>query len=311
MNPTIDSELEPYANAHPPLAELSVSAYRERVAEGIARAVKPDPGEYIIEDLLLEGPEGAGLTVRVYRAPEAASPEPVVLYFHGGGFICGGIEPEHEFCLSLAKESAATVVSVDYRLAPEHPYPAALDDAYVTLAWVVDQADRLGVDPDRLAVAGSSAGATLAAALCLRVREQGGPSIRFQMLMHPSVDDRLETNSMQIYAGAPSGHGKDTCKFLLTEYLRGTDEAETPALAFPARAKDLSGLPAAYVGVGQFDPLRDEGVAYAVALMSADVATELHSFPGTVHCSYLFPSAEVSRRERRAYAEGLRAALQR
>jgi acetyl esterase/lipase len=191
------------------------------------------------------------------------------------------------------------VVSVDYRLAPEDPYPAGLEDCYAGLVWFAEHAEEYGVDPDRIAIHGISAGGGLCAGLALLARDRGGPAIAFQYLGVPEVDDRLGTASMSAYIDTPLWNQPNAVlswAAYLGAGVPGT--ADVPVYAAPARASDLSGLPAAYVSAMEFDPLRDEGIAYALALQAAGVQVELHMFPGTFHGSSLVEHAVISQLER-------------
>ncbi|HEY1652479.1 MAG TPA: alpha/beta hydrolase [Acidimicrobiales bacterium] len=266
-----------------------------------------------IEDRMIPGWEDdPGVSVRVYRPKAAAGTgeaSPGIVLIHGGGFIVGSVEAEHVGAVLMALDAGAVLVSVDYRLAPEHPYPAGLHDCYAALSFLHAEASALGVDPARIALVGTSAGGGLGAATALLARDRGGPAICFQMLHIPELDDRLETPSMQQFVDAPVWNtplAVQSWKAYLGD-LAGTDDI--PAYAAPARATDLSGLPPAYVSTAENDPLRDEGIAYALALLRAGVSVELHQFPGTFHGSALVARAAVSRRAQKEAAAVLRRAL--
>jgi acetyl esterase len=253
------------------------------------------------EDRTIPGPADApDVPIRIYRpgSPEAVAP--AVLYLHGGGFVLGSIETEHAGAASLARALGSTVVSVEYRLAPEAPFPAGLEDCYAALVWLAADAGSLGVDPDRIAVFGQSAGGGLAAGVALAARDRGGPNLCFQFLGIPELDDRLETPSMRAFVDTPLWNRPNAV--LSWRYYLGDEPGEVSPYAAPARATDLSGLPPAYVSTMEFDPLRDEGIEYAVRLLRAGVPVELHSFSGTFHGSALFAQAQVSKR---VYAESL------
>ena len=211
--------------------------------------------------------------------------------------MLGSIDSEHATNVALAKALQVVVVAVEYRLAPEHPYPAGLEDCYAALSWMSENADSLGVDPDRIAVYGQSAGGGLAAALALLARDRGGPSICFQFLGMPELDDRLQTTSMKNFTDTPLWSRPNAILsweyYLQGEHKRGADDV--PYYAAPARAADLSGLPPAYVTAQEFDPLRDEDLIYAMRLLEAGVSAEVHMFPGTFHGSILIRAAEISR----------------
>lgn len=250
------------------------------------------------------------VTVRVYRP--LAEPDgllPGVFEIHGGGFIMGNIEMMDPWCDKVAAEFPAVVVSVEYRLAPEYPFPAGLEDCYAALAWFADNAESLGVDCDRIAIAGQSAGGGLAAATALLARDRGGPELCFQLLEIPELDDRLETPSMQAFVDTPLWN-RPNAERSWAWYLGPDNPApgapDVSHRAAPARETDLSGLPPAYVSVMEFDPLRDEGLDYGTRLLQAGVSTELHAYPGTFHGSSLIREAAVSQRAGRDAWEALR-----
>ncbi len=230
---------------------------------------------------------------------EQVRDRPAIVYMHGGGFVLGSAATDLLLPAQLCASLGAVVVSVDYRLAPEFPFPAAIHDCYAALEWVAARASTLGVDPGRIAIAGVSAGAGLAAGVALRARDLGGPQICFQLLDIPELDDRLETPSMRAFADTPIWHRPNAVQSW-QHYLGPVDgRGQVSPYAAPARAADLGGLPPAYVSVCEFDPLRDEGMAYAQRLLQAGVSTELHVFPGTFHgASGALPMAGVSQRMR-------------
>ncbi|ORW00308.1 alpha/beta hydrolase [Mycobacterium kyorinense] len=222
--------------------------------------------------------------VRIYRG--GPSPAPVVVYCHAGAFVLGNLDIDHRQCVELAKRGRCTVVSVDYRLAPEHPYPAALDDVAAVLKWVIGNAGELNVDRSRVAVAGNSAGAALAACLA----QQAGPAVAFQLLHQPALDDR-PTPSKGEFAATPAFDGP-AAELMWQHYLGPTAPS---ADAVPARQNEFAGLPPTLITCSELDPLRDEALDYATRLLSAGVATELHVFPGTCHgFDSLLPDWEVS-----------------
>ncbi len=264
------------------------------------------------EDRRVPGPAGApDVPVRIYRSARASrDPRPAVFEIHGGGFLTGNIEMMDAWCERVAAEVDAVVVSVEYRLAPEHPFPAGVEDCYAALAWTGANAVALGVDASRIAVAGQSAGGGLAAATALLARDRGGPALCFQLLEIPELDDRLDTPSMRAFDDTPLWN-RPNAVWSWRHYLGPAWGGDVSPYAAPARAEDLSGLPPAYVSTMEFDPLRDEGILYALRLLQAGVSVELHSYAGTFHGSGLLPSAEPSRRNAAevlgALARGLRA----
>jgi acetyl esterase len=243
------------------------------------------------------------VSVRIYRG--GREPAPAVLYCHSGAFVLGNLDVDHRQCVELAKRGHCTVISVDYRLAPEHPFPAALDDALVALRWVADNAAELHIDTDRLAVAGSSAGGALAARLVQRAAAGQGPQIVFQLLHQPVLDDR-PTPSKDEFVSAP-GFDAAAVRLMWHHYLTGEPAS---ADAAPARATELTDLPDTFVTCSELDPLRDEAIDYSRRLMSAGVATELHVFPGTCHgFDALLPDWDMSRQLFELQGAALRRAL--
>ncbi|WP_428342811.1 alpha/beta hydrolase [Mycobacterium sp.] len=230
----------------------------------------------------------SGVAVRIYRG--APAPAPVVIYCHAGAFVLGNLDTDHRQCVELARRAQCLVVAVDYRLAPEHPYPAALEDAVAVLKWVVAQAGELGVDTSHIAVAGSSAGGALAACLAQRSADGSLPAVVFQLLHQPVLDDRV-TGSKTEFDAAPAFDGP--AAELMWRYYLGA--AEPSADSVPARRNQLRGLPAAFITCSDIDPLRDEALDYAVQLLRDRVAAELHVFAGTCHgFDSLLPDWEVS-----------------
>jgi acetyl esterase len=310
----IDPELAAVVDLLPKM-DLSDPVAARRAFEEILVNIRFDiPGieTLAIDDRTVPGWEGEpDVPVRVYRPARSGAGErgPGILMIHGGGFIIGSVEAEHAGAALTAIDTGAVVVSVEYRLAPEHPYPAGLHDCYAALSYLNAEADALGVDPERVAVIGASAGGGLAAATALLARDRGGPPICFQLLAIPELDDRLETESMRLFVDSPMWSRPKAVQSWEAYLgpLSGADDV--PAYAAPARANDLSRLPPAYVSTAENDPLRDEGITYAQRLRHAGVSVELHQFPGTFHGSALVTSAAVSKRAQRESALVLRRAL--
>ena len=250
------------------------------------------------EDVRVPGPAGApDVRVRVYQPVNAGAASAGVLYIHGGGMVLGSIETEDPFVAMLTEQVGCVTVSVDYRLAPEHPHPAPVEDCYAALAWTAEHAADLGIDPERLAVYGPSAGGGLAAGTALLARDRGGPRLAYQALIQPMLDDRNQTASSHevVDLGVwDRATNLEAWRWLLGDRA-GTDEVDE--YAAPARARDLAGLPPTYIDVGDLDLFRDEDIDYAVRLMRAGVPTELHVYPGAVHGSEIFaPMAHLSSR---------------
>ena len=249
-----------------------------------------------IEDryIPLSDKENPRIPLRIYRRKNAAAVLPVLLYFHGGGFFCGDLFSEELQCAHYALNAQCAVVCVAYRLAPEEPFPAALTDCYRTLEFLWNESQELNFDRDFIAVGGSSAGANLAAAVALLARDRIGPKICFQMLLIPALDDRLETPSARQFTEVPD-FARPEAEVMWRWYL-GEGAHHVSPYAAPARAKDLSGLPASYVLCAGLDPLRDDGLNYAHRLTEAGVAVELHLVPSIPHGFASIPSAAVSKR---------------
>jgi acetyl esterase len=290
--PPYDPELAPWAPIFSQLSFADIPAARAGEAELLAALPPYDPPVPLdVDELRVPGPEGApDVRVRRYRPADHEGPLPALVYIHGGGFVVGSLDLYDADCRRIAAEVGAVVVSVDYRLAPEHPFPAPLDDCYAALVWVAGHADELGVDPDRIAVGGESAGGGLAAGVALLARDRGGPRLCLQFLGIPELDDRLETESMRsLGVDRPIttiANGEISWDSYLGAGVRGTDRVSP--YAAPARATDLTGLPPALVTAYELDALRDEDIAYAQRLISAGVPTELHVYPGAFHaCTWL------------------------
>ncbi len=232
-----------------------------------------------VEDRAIPGPAGP-LRVRVY-APEGSGPRPGLVFFHGGGFVLCSLDTHDGQCRSLAHASGCVVVSVDYRLAPEHRFPAAPEDCWAATKWVAEQAADFGIDPARLAVGGDSAGGNLAAVTALMARDRGGPALRFQLMIYPVTDCSFETGS---YRDNAEGYFLTTgmMRWFWEQYLVDPAQADEP-YASPLRARDLAGLPPGLCITAEYDPLRDEGEAYAERLRKAGVEVATSRYAGVFH----------------------------
>jgi acetyl esterase/lipase len=270
-------------------------------------------GFFEVEDRTVPGPEDApDLSLLICRpaAPAIAGPLPVLYHVHGGGMIIGNNRVGVDGPLSWAKKLGAVVVSVEYRLAPENPYPAPIEDVYAGLLWTADHAVEIGGDPERIVIAGSSAGGGLSAALALLTRDRKGPRPIGQMLLCPMLDDRNDTPSSHQMAGLGvwDRTANETGWTALLGELRGGPDV--PAYAAPARAEDLSGLPPAFLDVGSAETFRDEVVAYASRLWQAGGVAELHVWPGGFHGFDGFaPQAALSQTAQAAQLNWLRRLL--
>jgi acetyl esterase/lipase len=264
----------------PPIESMPVDAARMAMsAMNAARPPGPDVGE-IVEGTL---PGAAGpLGYRLYR-PSSAGPHPIVVYFHGGGWVLGDVDSDDPFCRDIAVRADAVVVSVNYRHAPEARFPAAVDDGFAAVRWIAAHAASFGGEPGRLAVAGWSAGGNIAAVVCQMAREAGGPRIAGQVLVTPVTDADFSRPS---YLANGDGYILTTSmmKWFWDHYVPDPEQRKHPK-ASPLRARDLSGLPPALVVTSEFDPLRDEGVAYAAALAEAGVSAQHLSLRGQMHMS--------------------------
>jgi len=264
----------------PPIQEQTVAQARAQM-DFSTRFLGELPRVAKVEDCHLPGPGGA-IRGRIITPREAGpGPLPVVVFFHGGGWVLGNIESHESICRAIANASATIVVAVDYRLAPEHRFPAAAQDAYAATSWVAEHAGEFGGDPGRIAVAGDSAGGNLAAVACLLARDRNGPRIAFQVLIYPITDYNLQNESYSHFAEG----------FFLTrsemawyweKYVPKRDDRTHPHAA-PCRVDDLSGLPPALVVTAEFDVLRDEGETYARRLQSAGVPVRISRYDGMIH----------------------------
>ena len=242
-----------------------------------------------IENLVISHGDLTDIPVRIYWPPGSSIEEhrdlPVVVFYHGGGFALGDLETHDPVARAHAVGAEAIVVSVDYRLAPEHPFPAGLDDCWAALQWTAEHAAQLGGDPNRIAVAGDSAGGNLAAVMAQLARDNGGPKLAFQLLWYPTTAANLSLPSFAENADAPILN-RNVIDAFMTWYIPGvdiTDPTALPATMAPANAADFSGLAPAYIGTAEHDPLRDEGAHYAELLNAAGVPAELSNESTLVH----------------------------
>ena len=307
-------DLTPYL--HPEIAEalkkqpeIDYGRVRDfaRVREARAVAATPAPEGVRIVNATVPGyPDGdPAVPVRVYSTEECESRDTLV-WIHGGGFVLGSLNDNDPVGIQLARNAGCNVVSVDYRLAPEHPFPAGINDCYAALRWVADGPELLGGRQDQLAVAGGSAGGCLAAGVTLMARDLSGPALCHQLLVVPVLDDRLETRSSRVIHD-PRIWNRKNAELAWTMYLGADRGGEVSPYASPAREKDLAGLPSATVLVADMDLLRDEGVGYANRLTASGVRADLVVYAGTCHGhTAIAPRADVSRRTVRDVLEAVR-----
>ncbi|WUH92911.1 alpha/beta hydrolase [Streptomyces sp. NBC_00433] len=264
-----------------PLYMLTVEQARAADLAAIQAAGGSPRALHSVEDRKIPGPDGV-LPARVYR-PSGERRLPVLLYYFGGGWTLGSIDTADVLCRTLAAEAGCLVVSVGYRLAPEFPFPAAVHDCHAALRWVAAHADEIGADPARLAVGGDSAGGNLAAAVTLLARDRGDIGLAGQLLVYPNTDQPADAASARDSESAdPYLFNHHSVAWYARHYLRDPADAADP-LASPLRAADLSGLPPALVITAEYDPLRDQGEAYARRLAEAGVAVEATRYPGMAH----------------------------
>lgn len=263
----------------PPMESLPLDVTRRALILG--SAVKLVPAKLArMETRTIPGPGGSDLKIRIYW-PAGQAPSAACLYFHGGGWVLNNIDTHDDLVQRLTEASGCMFVSVDYRLAPEHKYPAAVEDAYCALNWVTQHAAELQIDPHKIAVSGDSAGGNIAAALCLMTRDRGGPAVTFQALIYPITDCDFERPS---YRDNADGYFLTTAQMIWfwNHYVLSAEQMREP-YASPIRATSLRGLPPALILTAEYDPLRDEGEAYAAALREAGVPTEAHRYDGMIH----------------------------
>ena len=306
LDPQARAVLDQMAEAGgPPINELSVNEARQASAALTAMQGFPEPVGNV-EDRMLPGP-GGDIPVRIY-VPCGKGPFPVLLYFHGGGWVIGDIESSDGLCRILTNAVGCIVVSVDYRLAPEHPFPAAADDAYHATLWVAMNASSFGGDPSRIAVCGDSAGGNLAAVVTQIARDRGKPAICFQLLIYPVTDAACDSPS---YSENAEGYflTKDAMQWFWNHYVRNNADRSHP-YASPLRARTLAGLPAALVITAEFDPLRDEGERYAEGLRAAGTPVEFTRYEGMIHGFFAMSAViDQGRTAIQQSAAALRAAL--
>jgi acetyl esterase len=309
---------------HPSSVHPQVQAYLDRLAHAnfgelhtftpeqarqgwraqIALLGEPEPIAGV-EDRQITTPVGT-TSVRVFT-PAGAGPFPVLVYFHGGGFVLGDLDTHDGLCRSLANGAGCVVVSVDYPLAPECKFPAAPDACYAATAWVREHAASIGADPARIAVGGDSAGGNLAAVVTRMARERGGPALVFQLLIYPDVDFRRTNTSIRAYAGKYGNISRDGQRWFMDNYLPNGQDKLDPRVS-PLLAPDLAGLPPALIITAEFDALRDEGEEYGQRLKEAGVPVTVSRYPGMIH-EFVRHPFDDSRKARHEAAAALQRAF--
>ncbi len=277
----------------PHLSTLSIE--QARAADRAAAATGTGEAEPVAEirDMEIAGP-GGPISVRVYR-PDGAGPLPVLVYFYGGGWSLGTLDTCDGVCRMITNAAGCVTVAAGYRLAPEHKFPAAVEDCHASAQWVADHAAELGADATRLAVGGDSSGGNLAAAVALRARDLGGPAIAHQLLVYPNTDHEADTPSMRQFADEHF-FNPSSVRWYWGMYLAAPEDGANP-LASPLRAGDLSGLPPATVVTAEYDPLRDEAELYAGKLAAAGVPVEIVRYDGMMHGFFTMVGALDTSRE--------------
>lgn len=270
----------------PPLHKLTPEQVRAGSRMQLQQAALYYTPEQVakIENRTIPAPTGE-IPVRIYT-PEGDGPFPLLVFFHGGGWVIGDLDSHDDLCRALTNAAGCVVFAVDYRLAPEHKFPAATEDCYAATEWAAAHAAELHADPDRVAVGGDSAGGNLAAVVTMMARDRGGPKLIFQLLIYPATDFRGGTPSHQENADAPI-LDRETQLWFTNHYLNGEEDKLNP-LASPLLASDFHGLPPALVITAEYDPLRDEGEAYAEQLKAADVPATVRRYDGLIHGFFSF-----------------------
>lgn len=298
-----DPEFADLVSSLPPTDLSDPVAGREAMAGWLsALSADANTSEVRIEDRTVPAKDDQpAVPVRTYTPEANNAPAPALLWIHGGGFVMGNVDMDQAGCAATARLLGVVIVSVEYRLAPENPWPAGLDDCYHALLWLHENAAELGIDKARVGLFGQSAGGGLSASLALKARDEEGPALCFQFLGIPELDDRLQTPSMVQYTDTPLW-SRPAAELSWQYYLEPRFKPgapDVPYLASPSRASatQLKGLPPAYISAMEFDPLRDEAILYGMKLMEAGVPVELHVYPGTFHGSEIFRHAAVSVRQ--------------
>jgi acetyl esterase len=285
LDPAAKRFLDRLAALNPPSALTRTVAQRREALESLLRFMAPAPAAAQIEECHFAGPAGP-VPLRIYTPPARASaaPLPGLVYFHGGGLVAGTLDTHDGIARALAAASGCRLLSVSYRLAPESPFPAAIADAYAAVCAVAERAEEFGIDPERLAVGGDSAGATLAAVVCQMAAQQQKPRVALQFLLCPIMDFAAQTPSRRTL-GAGYFLDEATLRHDLEHYLAAGGEAGDPRVS-PARAGELRELPTTCIHTAEFDPLCDEGREYAERLEHAGVRTVYRCHPGMIHLFY-------------------------
>ena len=281
VNPKVQAIISSMEGAFPtPDESMSADELRAAVHAAAAGTIPaaPEPIAYV-EDRMVPGP-GGDIPIRIYRPAGAPEVAPALVFTHGGGFVLCDLDSHDGICRALASASGAVFVAVDYRLAPEHPFPAPTDDGYAVLCWVAESAAELGIDPNRIGLVGDSAGGGLVAAVALMARDRAGPTVGLQVLVYPMLDSRCDTPS-HLNTGPGYFLKSEEVQWYWKRYLGAADP--TDPYASPSHAPDLSGVAPALIITAEHDPLRDEGEAYGAALAAAGVDVTVTRYDGVFH----------------------------
>jgi acetyl esterase len=285
-----------------PASQIPLEESRQGLARMAVAMAAPKVSVGRIEDRRIPGP-GGELPIRIYRPDrEGQDSEPVALYFHGGGFYLGDLETHDHVCRFLCKAADIIVIAVNYRLAPENKFPAAVDDCYAALCWVSERGEAEGFDAKRIALVGDSAGGSLVASICFLARDRGGPRIGYQAMIYPALamDDGADFPSRKALGSGEYFIAQEDFAFFRALYFHEPEKEMANPLASPIRAKDFSNLPPALIVAAEYDPCRDENEKYAELLKAAGVQVEYVCFEGTIHPFFLFDGVLDSGREGQA-----------
>lgn len=294
LDPQIADIIEALDAGFPPVHTMTGEQARATIR---SRFVAPDSPEEVgeVRDASIRGP-GGSVAVRIYRPASMPGPVPTLVYAHGGGFVFCDLDSHDGLCRSFSNLIPAVVVSVDYRLAPEHPWPAAAEDVFAVAQWAARNADALGGDPNRIVVGGDSAGGHVAATVALMARDRGAPALAAQLLLYPMISANFDTESYRRY-GEGYYNPRPALRWYWDQYVPSAADRDHP-YASPLDA-DLRGMPPAVVAIAGHDPLRDEGCAYCDALEHAGVAATRLMYDGGVHGFMTMPVLDLAQRARR------------
>ncbi|OLP02924.1 esterase [Mycolicibacterium porcinum] len=299
LDPQIADLIETLDSGFPPVHTMTGAQARAAIRSRFVANPQPEPVASVADDRVPV--DNGRIDVRIYR-PDVPGPLPMLVYAHGGGFVFCDLDSHDGLCRNLANLIPAVVVSVGYRLAPEHRWPTAAEDLYVATCWAVQHAADLGADPARVAVGGDSAGGNLAAVTTLMARDRGGPDLAAQLLLYPVIGANFDTESYQLF-GQGFYNPRPALQWYWDQYVPAVADRENP-YASPLHG-DLHGLPPAVVVVAGHDPLRDEGIAYTDALEAAGVPITRCAFDGGIHGFMTMPMLDIAHQARRQASRGL------